>query len=432
MDDMTVKTLGAQRFESPVFKRKHYQALKRYVGSQNTHILADISVMPGGTPAVDVLFEKSVIPEKIFFDPSKTRVAIVSCGGICPGINDVIRSIVLAMYYWYEVKDVIGIRFGYAGLGKNPPEPPVPLSPDSVSNIHDVGGTVLASSRGCPPEPEIVDSLVALGVDILFCIGGDGTLRGAHDIHKEVEKRKLPICVVGIPKTIDNDVFFVYRSFGYQTAVAEAKKVLSCAHVEAKAANNGIGLVKLMGREAGFIAAAATKASGDVNFCLVPEIRCPLHGEGGVLETLRDRILRRHHAVIAVAEGAGNDIVGETNDFDASGNKIFKDIGTFLRDEIKKAFKQWQIPVNVKYIDPSYVIRSVPANSDDSIFCADLARAAVNSAMSGKTDMLVGFWHGEFTCVPLEAVRNRKKRMCPSSGLWHSVIATTGQPSEWI
>jgi 6-phosphofructokinase 1 len=186
-----------------------------------------------------------------------------------------------------------------------------------------------------------------------------------------------------------------------------------------------------MGRDAGFIAASASIASGDVNFCLIPEGKLILHGEYGFLEALKERILTRKHAVIAVAEGAGTELIGEANETDASGNKLHKDIGTFLNKEIKQAFKKWNIPASLKYIDPSYIIRSVPANSDDSIFCADLARAAVNAAMAGKTDVLVGFWHGEFTVVPLQAIRNKKKRISLSSELWHSVIASTGQPPEW-
>ena len=242
----------------------------------------------------------------------------------------------------------------------------------------------------------------------------------------------MAISVVGIPKTIDNDVSYVYRSFGFQTSVEEARKVLTCAHVEAKCAYNGIGLVKLMGRDAGFIAAAATKASGDVNYCLIPEAKFPLYGEGGLLDVLQQRILDRKHAVIAVAEGAGTELIGASSEIDASGNKRHNDIGLFLKAEIKKAFKEWQIPTTVKYIDPSYIIRSIAANSDDSIFCADLARAAVNAAMGGKTDMLVGYWHGEFTYVPLKAIRNKEKRIRTNSDLWHSVLATTGQPSEWM
>lgn len=432
MENLQVKTLGQAKFKSPIFNHEQGQALKVALKNENTRILKEISTTPGVPLIEQPSFEKSAISSKVFFDPVKTKVAIVTCGGICPGLNDVIRSIVMSLYYWYDVKDIIGIRFGYAGLAEKPYSQPIRLNPDNVSNIHDLGGTILGSSRGCPPEPEIVDSLERLGVNILFTIGGDGTLRGAHDIYKEIDQRGSKISVVGIPKTIDNDVTYVYRSFGYQTAVAKAKEVLNCAHVEAKSAYNGIGLVKLMGRNAGFIAAEATKSCGDVNFCLIPEAKFPLYGEGGLLEVLQQRILDRHHALIAVAEGAGTEYIGESDKIDASGNKLHNDIGPFLKSEIKKAFDEWDIPCTVKYIDPSYIIRSVPANSDDSIFCADLARAAVNAAMAGKTDMLIGYWHGEFTNVPLKAIHNKKKQIRVGSDFWNSVLTTTGQPCEWI
>jgi 6-phosphofructokinase 1 len=431
MENLKTDTLGVPEIDNPLFTKNHAEKLKDLTPKETRRILKDITCDATGQIRDGSAFEKAGISDKIFFQPQNTHAAIVTCGGICPGLNDVIRALVLSLYHWYGVSKISGIKFGYSGLSANPPANPIELTPQTVSSIHNLGGTILGSSRGCPPEEEIVDSLVKNKINILFCVGGDGTLRGAHDISEEVKRRNLPISIVGIPKTIDNDVSYVYRSFGFQTAVAEAKKAINCAHVEASSAYNGIGVVKLMGRDAGFIAASASIASGDVNFCLIPEGKLILHGEYGFLEALKERILTRKHAVIAVAEGAGTELIGEANETDASGNKLHKDIGTFLNKEIKQAFKKWNIPASLKYIDPSYIIRSVPANSDDSIFCADLARAAVNAAMAGKTDVLVGFWHGEFTVVPLQAIRNKKKRISLSSELWHSVIASTGQPPEW-
>ena len=431
MENLKTDTLGVPEIDNPLFTKNHAEKLKDLTPKETRRILKDITCDATGQIRDGSAFEKAGISDKIFFQPQNTHAAIVTCGGICPGLNDVIRALVLSLYHWYGVSKISGIKFGYSGLSANPPANPIELTPQTVSSIHNLGGTILGSSRGCPPEEEIVDSLVKNKINILFCVGGDGTLRGAHDISEEVKRRNLPISIVGIPKTIDNDVSYVYRSFGFQTAVAEAKKAINCAHVEASSAYNGIGVVKLMGRDAGFIAASASIASGDVNFCLIPEGKLILRGEYGFLEALKERILTRKHAVIAVAEGAGTELIGEANETDASGNKLHKDIGTFLNKEIKQAFKKWNIPASLKYIDPSYIIRSVPANSDDSIFCADLARAAVNAAMAGKTDVLVGFWHGEFTVVPLQAIRNKKKRISLSSELWHSVIASTGQPPEW-
>ena len=430
MEKFAIDTLGENTIPSPLVYRTH----KMFEGEGFTDDRERILKNNAYIEPSDIIFEgfeKTGAREKVYFDPKKTTAAIVTCGGICPGLNDVIRGIVLDLYYWYEVKNIIGIRFGYSGLSANPSTPPMKLNPDIVSDIHDLGGTMLGSSRGCPPEPEIVDSLERMGINILFCIGGDGTLRGAHDISEEITKRGLKISVIGIPKTIDNDVGLVYRSFGFQTAVSEAKRAINCAHVEAKCAERGVGLVKLMGRDAGFIAAEATMASGDVNYCLIPEVGFPLYGENGLVEHLRKRLDERGHAVIAVAEGAGTDLIGNSGERDASGNLLHKDIGVFLKNEIKKAFTEAGDTVNIKYIDPSYIIRSVPANSDDSIFCANLARAGVHAAMAGKTDMLVGYWHGDFTHVPLRATEERKKRIAPNEGLWRAVLTMTGQPVEW-
>lgn len=380
----------------------------------------------------DISFEIAGARKKVFFRPEETRAAIVTCGGLCPGLNDVIWGIVLSLFYWYDVKDIIGIKYGYSGLAASPKYNPIPLDPDLVSAVHDEGGSFLGTSRGNPPVEEMVDSLVRLKVNILFCIGGDGTLRGAHSISEEIKKRKLQISIIGVPKTIDNDIYYVERSFGFHTAIEEARKVLNCAHVESKGADNGIGLVKLMGRDAGYIAANATKASGNVNYCLIPEIKFPFYEPGGLLDNLKSRFSRKNHAVIAIAEGAGVHLIGKGEKKDAGGNTIHNDIGIFLKDEIKKFFATLGITMNIKYFDPSYIIRSVPASGDDSIFCSDLARFAVHAGMAGKTDMLIGYSNGYFTHVPLAAINGRKKQIDAfGERLWGTVIATTGQPAEW-
>ena len=210
--------------------------------------------------------------EKIYFDPSKLKCGIVTCGGLCPGLNDVIRAIVLSLNYHYGVKTVFGFPFGYEGLTYRYGHTPFELTPSLVSRIHEIGGTILGSSRGPQNIAEMVDTLERMNIGILFTIGGDGTLRGAHAISEEIKRRNLKIGVIGIPKTIDNDISFVQKSFGFETAVSEARRVTYSAHSEAEGARNGIGLVKLMGRESGFIAAYAVLADNQVNFCLIPEV----------------------------------------------------------------------------------------------------------------------------------------------------------------
>jgi len=369
--------------------------------------------------------------EKIFFNPSDVRASIVTCGGLCPGINDVIRALFMELHYRYRVKEVIGLRYGYSGLVPRIGVPPLVIDPRMVENIHREGGTFLGSSRGPQDPSEMVDFLERERISILFTIGGDGTQRGALALAEEIDRRKLKIAVIGIPKTIDNDISYVERSFGFQTAVSIATDVLRTGHEEARGAYNGVAVVKLMGRHSGFIAAMAAVANGDANFVLVPEIPFDLDGENGFLAALEKRLEERKHALIVVAEGAGQDILlAENPDAgrDASGNVKLADIGVFLRDRIASAFSTGWNAAIVKYIDPSYVIRSSPANAEDSIFCAQLAQNAVHAAMSGRTKMVVSLWNNAFTHVPMEALISKRKRLDPDGHDWLAVMETTGQP----
>jgi 6-phosphofructokinase 1 len=368
--------------------------------------------------------------KKIYFDPAKTKAAVVTCGGLCPGINNIIRTTVFELMHNYGVPEVLGIRYGYEGLNPKVGRPPIKLTPECVENIHHQGGTILGTSRG-PQDPSCtVDFLASQGVNILICIGGDGTQRGAHAIAKEIARRKLQIAVVGVPKTIDNDIKFCFTTFGFATAVGEAATVINRAHVEARAVYNGIGLVKLMGREAGFIAAAATIASGEANFCLIPELPLVLEGEKGFLEKLKRRLQAREHAVVVVAEGAGQNLMDTSGELDASGNLRLGDIGDFLRERIENYLKAENVPVSIKYFDPSYFIRSLPAAAVDALMCERFARAAVHAAMAGKSEMLVGLWHSHLVHVPLAISTGAKKRLDPESELWTSVLALTGQ-DKW-
>jgi 6-phosphofructokinase 1 len=366
--------------------------------------------------------------DKLFFDPAATRAAMVTCGGICPGLNDVIRAITMVLWYRYGVRDIFGLRYGFKGLIASYRYEPMILTPDLVEDIHKDGGTILGTSRG-PQSPErMVDFLETMRINILFTIGGDGTQRGAMALCEEIQKRKLPISVVGIPKTIDNDLCFTERTFGFETAVAMSQLPITGAHMEAKGIENGIGIVKLMGRESGFIATYATLASSDVNLVLIPE--APFSMEG-VFAYLKERIIRKAHAVIVVAEGAGQEHVSAEG-FDESGNKRLGDIGPFLKREIEGYFKRQAIPATVKYLDPSYLIRSAPATPDDSVLCFQLAENAVHAAMSGRTGMVVGLWNGHFVHVPMQLAVRERKKVDISSLLWQSVLDNTGQPRSLV
>jgi 6-phosphofructokinase 1 len=428
-ENTRITRLGEPHIKSPLeLSRIRGDGLGNFVPDE-ARIRYQVEIATGRDLPSEIFFEKAGPRELLFFKPGQTKAAIATCGGICPGLNNVIRSMFLECHHNYGIKQVLGIRYGYAGL--NPPigEPPLALTPEQVTKIHEEGGTILGSSRGPQPTEIIVDFLTAQKIDFLVCVGGDGTLRGARDIALEAQRRQLPLAVVGVPKTIDNDVMYVVRTFGMNTATEKAREILDCAHNEACSVYNGVGLVKVMGRDAGFIAAAATLASQEVNFTLIPEVPFKLEGENGFLQALRKRLEARHHAVVVVAEGAGQDLVPSGSaGVDASGNKRFADIGLFLKEQIQLWFKKVQVPVEVKYFDPSYFIRSVPANCDDAMLCDQLARHAVHAAMAGKTNLVIGFWNGAFTHIPIPLAVSQKKHVDPEGALWTNVLAATGQP----
>jgi 6-phosphofructokinase 1 len=432
-EDFLVSSLGSgnvitplkqgQRADSPVYKFVR----------DDERILYDVTLeyfnKCKDTGELAVSFEKAGPKENIFFEPAKTKVGIVTCGGLCPGVNNVIRSLVNQLNYRYGINRILGIRYGYEGLISKYNHPVVELTAPMVSDIHLSGGTFLGTSRGNQNVEEMVDTLEILNINILFCIGGDGTLRGAHAIHEEIKKRKLKIAVAGIPKTIDNDIDLIQKSFGFETAFSIANDIIRNAHNEAHGAFNGIAVVKLMGRDSGFIAASAALAIQEVNFVLVPEITFDLHGTRGFLKVLRKRLEDRHHAVIVVAEGAGQDLI-ESKDLtkDASGNIKHKDIGIHLKEKIKEEFDSKGFPYSIKYIDPSYIIRSAPANANDSKFCNLLAQNAVHAAVAGKTDFVVGYWNNEFTLLPIPMAVAKRKKIDIEGELWWNVLEATGQP----
>jgi len=431
--DLNVKSLGEPGYDSTLkLSTVADDGLPDYVPDE-TRILFNLGGLPRKDADPELSFEKAGARARIFFDPTKCYAAMVTCGGLCPGINNVIQSIFCELYYRYGVRRVLGVRYGFQGFDPDRGLEPIEMTPAFVEPLHLYGGSVLGSSRGHVESEVIVETLERWKIDVLFVIGGDGTLKGAHAVAGEALRRGLKISVIGVPKTIDNDILFVYKTFGFDTAVQEACKVLHCAHNEARGAPNCVGLVKVMGRDSGFIAGYATLASNVVNFTLIPEVPFKLEGPGGFLTLLADRVENRGHAVVVVAEGAGLEHITEGEvSYDDSGNIMYsqmtKDIGIFLRDRIKSYFAGRKIQANIKYIDPSYIIRSVVASSGDALFCNDLGRAAVHAAMAGKTDMVVGLWYNVLTHVPLAVATSGKKKIDPASRLWLSVTESTGQP----
>src|SRR5215472_17113163 len=419
---MNIPVLGATRFPSP---------LKRWV-DESERVPATILRTVDARPEDSLLFEVAGAREHLFFNPAETCAGIVTCGGLCPGLNDVIRSLFFELHHAYGVREVLGFRWGYQGLDPEHGAEPLVLTHEIVDRIHLQAGTILCTSRGPVDKARVVENLIRRRINILFTIGGDGTQRGAQEFFKAAQKRGHRLSVVGIPKTIDNDIPFVARSFGFLTAVEEATKVLQRAHTEARSVQNGIALVKLMGRHAGFLTAEATVASQEVNFTLIPEVPFRLEGQGGFLTALEQRIATRGHAVIAVAEGAGQELLGNTaKERDPSGNVRLRDIGPFLREKIEEWFKGRNIPFVMRYFDPSYIVRSSPDNAEDSVLCDQFARHAAHAAMAGKTGLVIGYLHGRFIHVPIELLATQEKRFDPESSAWSAVLSATGQPHRF-
>ena len=436
--DLSVPSLGQAHIPSPLgLSSKYGDNIVNYV-DDNESVLFEtdrqkiLDHMEGSEETL--AFEKAGPRKMIYFDPAKTRAAIVTCGGLCPGINNVIRALVMALHYRYGVQTIYGIRYGYRGFIAKYNYEALLLKPENVGDIHEKGGSMLASSRGPQDIGEIVDWLEKMNISLMFSIGGDGTLKGTQSIYEEIGRRRLDIGVIGIPKTIDNDISFVEKTFGLETAFSIAADAIRCAHIEARGAPYGIGLVKVMGRMSGFIAANAALALNEVNFVLIPEVPFDLEGPQGLLKSLEKRLRDRGHAVIILAEGAGQQYIEPGADRrDDSGNPALGDIGIFLKTEIKRYFKEnTELYVNLKYIDPSYLVRAVPANAHDAIYCIQLALNAAHAGMAGKTGIIVGLWNNQFTYVPIALAVSRRKCLSSEDPLWLNVLEATGQPISMV
>ncbi|CAN1829180.1 ATP-dependent 6-phosphofructokinase 5, chloroplastic [Linum perenne] len=313
--------------------------------------------------------------EKIYFKPDEVKAGIVTCGGLCPGLNDVIRQVVITLEI-YGVKSIVGIPFGYRGFSdKDLSE--MPLSRKVVQNIHLSGGSLLGVSRGGPSVSDIVDSMQESEINMLFVLGGNGTHAGANAIHEECRRRKLKVAVVGVPKTIDNDILLMDKTFGFDTAVEEAQRAINSAYIEAHSAYHGVGIVKLMGRDSGFIAMHASLASGQIDICLIPEVPFQLHGPHGVLTHLKYLIETKGSAVLCVAEGAGQVFIDTDLNIVSFNHSMSVDF-PYLLFQTKKYFREIGVHADVKYIDPTYMIRACRANASDGILCAVLGQNAVS------------------------------------------------------
>ncbi|KAK3012591.1 hypothetical protein RJ639_009244 [Escallonia herrerae] len=415
-------------YPNPLRSNPAYSVVKQYFVDMDDTVPQKVVVHKDGPRGVH--FRRAGPRQKVYFDSDEVHACIVTCGGLCPGLNTVIREIVCGLFHMYGVTQVIGIDGGYRGFySKNT----IPLTPKVVNDIHKRGGTILGTSRGGHDTMKIVDSIQDRGINQVYIIGGDGTQKGAAVIYEECRRRGLKVVVAGIPKTIDNDIPVIDRSFGFDTAVEEAQRAINAAHVEAESAENGLGVVKLMGRDSGFIAMYATLASRDVDCCLIPESPFYLGGEGGLFEYVEKRLKENGHMVIVIAEGAGQELLSQslqsTNEQDASGNRLLQDVGLWISQSIKDHFKQRKIAITLKYIDPTYMIRAIPSNAADKVYCTLLAQSCVHGAMAGFTGYTSGLVNGRQTYIPFNRINERQNKVVITDRMWARLLSSTHQPS---
>ncbi|XP_065866333.1 ATP-dependent 6-phosphofructokinase 6-like [Euphorbia lathyris] len=416
-------------YPNPLQDNPAYSVVKQYFVNADDTVAQKIVVQKESPRGLH--FRRAGPRQKVYFKSDEVHACIVTCGGLCPGLNTVIRELVCGLHYMYGVNKILGIEGGYKGFyARNT----IALSPKAVNDIHKRGGTILGTSRGGYDTSKIVDSIQDRGINQVYIIGGDGTQRGASVIFEEIRRRGLKVAVVGIPKTIDNDIPVIDKSFGFDSAVEEAQRAINAAHVEAESFENGVGVVKLMGRYSGFIAMYATLASRDVDCCLIPESPFYLEGHGGLFEYIRRRLKEHGHMVLVIAEGAGQELLSEslraTNQQDASGNKLLQDVGLWISQEIKDHFsKHEKMNITLKYIDPTYMIRAIPSNASDNVYCTLLAHSAIHGAMAGYTGFTVAPVNGRHAYIPFYRITERPNKVVITDRMWARLLSSTHQPS---
>ncbi|CAD6240244.1 unnamed protein product [Miscanthus lutarioriparius] len=391
-------------YPNPLQDNPAYSVVKQYFVNPDDTVTQKIVVHK--TSARGTHFRRAGPRQRVYFQSDEVNAAIVTCGGLCPGLNTVIRELVCGLYDMYGVTSVVGIEGGYKGFySKNT----VPLTPKSVNDIHKRGGTILGTSRGGHDTAKIVDCLQDRGINQVYIIGGDGTQKGASVIYEEVRRRGLKCSVVGIPKTIDNDIAVIDKSFGFDTAVEEAQRRSMLLMLRLRVQRMAL------------------------DCCLIPESPFYLERKGGLLEFIEKRLKDNGHMVIVVAEGAGQDLIAKSMNFmdtqDASGNKLLLDVGLWLSQKIKDHFKKKpSFPITLKYIDPTYMIRAVKSNASDNVYCTLLAHSALHGAMAGYTGFTVAPVNGRHAYIPFYRITEKQNKVVITDRMWARVLCSTNQP----
>ncbi len=339
------------------------------------------------------------------------RLAINTGGGDAPGLNAVIRAAVLAALGrgW----EVFGIHRGYGGLLDGGEDGVIPLDRKTVQGITNLGGTILGTTnRGSPlawpvrlPDgttetvdrsPEILEAFRRLELDALIAIGGDGSLRIASDLGA------MGLPVIGVPKTIDNDLASTQVTFGFHTAVQTATDAIDRLHSTAQS-HERVMVVELMGRDAGWIALFAGVA-GSADVILIPEIPFRLES---VVAHLRQKYERGpRYAIVVVAEGARPEGGGVAIVEEGAGGRAERYGG--MGERVAEAIQE-RSGLETRNLVLGHLQRGGQPTAYDRLLALRFGAAAVELAARGEFGCMVALDPPEIHAVPLsEAIRSRK------------------------
>jgi 6-phosphofructokinase 1 len=430
------------------------------------------------------------------------KVGVLVSGGIAPGINAVISGIVQrhVLYHTPQITDlrvpgktprsytlqVFGFRNGFAGLlaGDDVTVLYDSDSPDEKLRAHlrriaNRGGSEIGTSRyddllstADPDKREkdldqVAENLANRHFDILYVIGGDGSMRAAHATWKRSRDNGKSLSVIGVPKTMDNDILWVWQSFGFLSAVEKAREALQQLHTEATS-NPRLCVVQLFGSDSGFVVSHAALASGVCDAALIPEVPFTMKK---LADYITERLSKRFrpgaggqspYGMIVMAETAvpqdaedylsdpevdldenekaaiqafvskGCRVHGQTPDELRTGG--LKVVSRVLQKRIRemKVDDAYWADFRVFTNEPRHLLRAIPPSASDVAFGQRLGVLAVDNAMAGYTDFMISQWMTEYVLVPLDLVVLGRKRVPPNGIFWKSVVASTGQPPELV
>ena len=428
-DDLAIARLGERTIDTPLRDLLGGREESVHYVTETDRVLLDDTLgvakrRSAGTPAELPAFNPGGPREKLYFEPSTVTAAIVTCGGLCPGLNNVVRALVLQLANAYGVKSILGFRNGYSGLTDT--SAPLALTPELVRDIHNRGGTILGTSRGGQEPAAMVDTLARHRVDMLFVIGGDGSLRGAQ----KIAAKPPPATAArrgGHPEdhrqrhSVDRPELRLPDRVRPRRRVDPRRAHRGRVHRRRRGTGQADGPAQRLHRLLCDTRQPRSRLRPDPR-SLLPARQLPaLPAQARRSAGARSRGRRRGRRAGAVPRSA------ET---DASGNARLGDIGALLRERVTAHFAQHGTPLSLRYVDPGYAIRSVPANAFDAVYCARLAQAAVHAGMAGFTSMVVARWHGRFIHLPIALATATRNQVDPHGDLWMSVLEATGQPKH--